>query len=248
MKRYAYMILSVFVLIVLWYIVSMTAKTAAIPYLHDVIRNISSQSLAEVFENLLVSLLRIFTGMIAVMILAVPLGISMGLNHRANDLMNGFTYILYPIPKVAFLPVILVLFGIGSMTAVVMVFLVLFFQCLVSVRDSILNVDVVLFNWLKSTGASKRQIIRHIILPSIVPSLLTWVRVGLGTSLAVLFFAENIATDKGIGFYILDSWSRIDYIDMYLGIIVLSISGFILFNLIEILENRALKYRKIIQK
>ncbi|MBN2853185.1 MAG: ABC transporter permease [Clostridia bacterium] len=248
MRKTIFTALSLILLILLWYIVSFLADTSAIPYFHQVIRHIDNLTLKEILLNLSVSLVRIFIGMILVVIIAVPLGIIMGLNRKANEFMNGFTYLLYPIPKVAFLPVILVLFGIGGMTAVIMVFLVLFFQCLVSVRDSIINVDTALFNWMKTTGATKSQMIYHIILPSIVPSLLTWVRVGLGTSLAVLFFAENIATDKGIGFFILDSWSRIDYMDMYLGIIFLSIAGFILFNLIGLLEKRALRYRKVIQK
>lgn len=76
------------------------------------------------------------------------------------------------------------------------------------------------------------------ILPAIAPNLLTALKISTGTSLSVLFFAENFATTKGLGYFIMDSWMKLAYVDMFAGIVMMSLLGVGLFNFIELLEKR----------
>jgi NitT/TauT family transport system permease protein len=96
---------------------------------------------------------------------------------------------------------------------------------------------------LISLGANKRQMLRWIILPSILPEMLTSLRVTVGTALSVLFFTETFGTDKGMGFYIVDAWMRLAYTQMYVGILILSLIGFILFFTIDRVEKKICKWK-----
>ena len=104
------------------------------------------------------------------------------------------------------------------------------------------NIDPTMYQVIKSAGANKWQVIHHVTLPAILPQLLTSVRISLGTAVSVLFFVEGYGTEYGLGYYILDAWSRINYIDMYLGIMVISLMGFVLFILIDFLSDQLCKW------
>lgn len=123
----------------------------------------------------------------------------------------------------------MLLFGLGDISKVVLILLILVFQVIVAVRDAVLNISPEIYHPMQSLGASRRQVFVHITLPAILPELLTSLRLSVGTALSVLFFAEGYGTRYGIGYYILDAWMRIDYIGMYAGILAIGLLGFVLF-------------------
>jgi NitT/TauT family transport system permease protein len=88
-----------------------------------------------------------------------------------------------------------------------------------------------------SLGANQFQVIKEIIFPAIIPSILTSLRLGIGTAISILFFTENFGTEYGMGYFIMDAWMRISYINMYSGIIILSLLGLTIFITIDFLEN-----------
>ena len=91
---------------------------------------------------------------------------------------------------------------------------------------------------LRVLGASFAQIVRHIIVPASLPKFITAVRVAMATAISVLFFTETFGTQYGIGYYIMDAWLRVNYLDMYAGIVVLSTMGLLLFALLDWAERR----------
>jgi NitT/TauT family transport system permease protein len=91
---------------------------------------------------------------------------------------------------------------------------------------------------IKSLGGHGFQVYKHVILPAILPNLFTSIRVSIGISISVLFFAENYATNLGIGYFIMDSWLKLDYTAMFSGIVLISLMGTFLFNIIDILERK----------
>jgi NitT/TauT family transport system permease protein len=127
----------------------------------------------------------------------------------------------------------MLLWGMRDGSKVAIIFLIIVFQVIVSVRDGVYNIDSSMYQVTKSAGASGSQIIWHVTLPAILPELFTSIRVSVGTAVSILFFVEGYGTKYGMGYYILNAWSRINYIDMYIGIIVISIIGFALFVLID---------------
>jgi len=183
-----------------------------------------------------VSLGRVAIALAAALAIAIPLGMAIGRVGYLDKLFTPVTYLLYPIPKIALLPLLMLLFGLGNLSKVLLVFLVLFFQILVSVRDAARDVPTQYLVSLKSLGATRWQSVRYVLMPALVPSLLSSLRIGTGTALAVLFFAETFGTTRGLGWFVMESWMRISYVDMFAGILCLGLVGLLLFAAIDLLQ------------
>ena len=108
-------------------------------------------------------------------------------------------------------------------------------QVIVSLSDAVKGIPENMYYSIYSLGGSWFQILKEIIIPASLINILTSIRVALGTAISVLFFTETFGTEYGIGYFIMDSWTRVNYIDMNSGIIVLSLMGIILFSTIDFL-------------
>ncbi|MFP4114235.1 MAG: ABC transporter permease [Spirochaetota bacterium] len=190
------------------------------------------------------SLLRVVGALVAAGALAVPVGLAMGRSRRADATLAPMAYVLYPVPKIALLPVLLLLLGAGDLTRVVLVSLVLFFQMLLAVRDGAKAVDERYLLSLDSLGGRPWDRLRHVIWPSVLPRLLTAMRIGTATAIAVLFFAETFFTSVGLGYFIMDSWMKLSYLDMYAGILAMSLLGLGLFVVIDRVDRRVGRWRR----
>ncbi len=182
------------------------------------------------------SLFRICVGLIASGIIALPLGIAMGRSRALDAILTPANYLLYPVPKIALLPVVLLIAGLGEASKITIVFLVLFFQVLVSVRDGTKNIEPDYLIQIKTLGAKRRHILLYVILPSLLPGLFSSLRVATGTAISVLFFAETFSGSTGLGFYIMDAWIRVAYGEMFAGILTISILGLGLMSLEDLIE------------
>lgn len=220
----------------IWYFSFIVMDTTVIPNPIIVYQNLSKLMDNNVYIHILYSLRRIGIGLFLSLFVGVPLGIVMAYSKFLNKLFYPLIYFSYPIPKTALLPVAMLLWGMRDGSKIVIIFLIIVFQVIIAVRDSVNNIDSSLYLVTASAGASKFQIISHVTLPAIMPALLTSIRVSLGTAVSVLFFVEGYGTKYGMGYYIVDAWSRIDYIGMYQGIILISVVGFFLFLLLDLLE------------
>jgi NitT/TauT family transport system permease protein len=124
-----------------------------------------------------------------------------------------------------------------------MIILIIVFQIIISSRDAVKSIPEETFRSLQSLGASKLQTFTEIILPASLPEVLTATRLALGTAVSILFFTETFGTQYGMGYFIMDSWMRVNYLDMYAGIVILSFMGFCIFTAIDIVEGYACKWR-----
>ena len=184
------------------------------------------------------SLMRIVLGLFAAVAVGYPIGVLMGYFPRVNRLLAPILYLTYPVPKIALLPVVMLLFGVGERSKLLLVFLIIVFQVVVAVRDAVATIPAQTYAPLRVLGASFAQIVRHIIVPASLPKFITAVRVAMATAISVLFFTETFGTQYGIGYYIMDAWLRVNYLDMYAGIVVLSMMGLLLFILLDWTERR----------
>nr|WP_245535195.1 ABC transporter permease [Selenomonas infelix] len=184
------------------------------------------------------SLMRIVLGLFAAVAVGYPIGVLMGYFPRVNRLLAPLLYLTYPVPKIALLPVVMLLFGVGEWSKLILVFLIIVFQVVVAVRDAVAAIPSETYAPLRVLGASFVQIVRHIIVPASLPKFITAVRVAMATAISVLFFTETFGTQYGIGYYIMDAWLRVNYLDMYAGIVVLSAMGLLLFVLLDWTERR----------
>ncbi|MDD7438648.1 MAG: ABC transporter permease subunit [Bacteroidales bacterium] len=186
--------------------------------------------------HLWASLRRLLIGLPIALIIGILIAWLMYRWRGMGRIMSAFTYLAYPIPKLALLPIVMLIAGLGDSGKVTMIVLIILFQVIVNVRDSLANIPRESFLITTSLGASPWQLFYHVLIPATLPDILSTLRVAIGTSISVLFVTETYGTDKGMGYFIIDSWMRFDYLDMYGGIIVLSIAGFILFVLTDLLE------------
>ena len=116
--------------------------------------------------------------------------------------------------------------------------MIVFFQILATTRDGARNLEKEYIASVKSLGASSWDLYAHVYFPGTLPEILTSLRLGLGTAMAVLFLTETYATQQGIGYYIMDALSKMAYIDMFAGIIAMALMGFFLYLLIDAIEKR----------
>lgn len=162
-----------------------------------------------------------------------------------RSLLNPLMYFLYPIPKMAFLPVVMLSFGLGNPTTITMIVLIIVFQMMINVRDGINSIPVENYHILLVLGANKWQCFKNVTFPAALSQILSSIRVALGTATAILFITETHGTRYGMGFYIMDAFNRINYVDMYAGIVILSLVAFMLFLLVDTLDAIFLKWAKL---
>ncbi|WP_099221945.1 ABC transporter permease [Listeria costaricensis] len=182
------------------------------------------------------SLYRILIAIAVSLLIGVPLGILIGVNKWCDRIFSPILYMIYPIPKVAFLPVFMILYGLGDFSKIMLIIWIIVFQIILSVRDGISQIEPRYFQVMTSLYAGRWQTFRHLLFPAVLPQILSGLRVCIGIALASLFFAENYATDYGLGYYIMNAWSMIDYPDMFCGILALCLLGYLLFKCIDGLE------------
>jgi NitT/TauT family transport system permease protein len=106
------------------------------------------------------------------------------------------------------LPVIVLLFGLGDISKIVLITLILFFQVLVSTRDGVRSINTKYYDSVESMGGTQADIFRHAVFPAALPHSFTAIRISTGTAISVLFFAESFATTTGLGYLIMDAWAR----------------------------------------
>lgn len=247
MKRYSYKnyALGFVIILVLWYTAAGISRLPLIPSPEIVFKNIFLNFTSDIFLHLLFSLRRVVEGILISIILGAPLGIIMGYNIKVDKYLSPVIYFLYPVPKIALLPLVMLLFGLGEVSKVIMIAIIIVFQIIVASRDAVKNISKEYYYTLYSLGAGQFSIIQQVVLPAVQPEIMTSIRVTIGTAVSILFFTETFGTEYGMGYYIMDSWMRVNYVDMYSGIVVLSFMGVVLFICMDIIEKWLCKWKSI---
>jgi len=233
------------VVLLLWCFLHITVQSNAIPSPFQTILNFIEIFPGELSIHLLVSFLRILVAILISLVAGSLIGLWIGMSKKADELISPVVYILYPIPKIAFLPILMILFGLGNTPKIFLIITIVIFQIIVAVRDGVKEIPKELFYSVVSLGLNKLQIYRHLIVPYVLPKIITAIRISVGVSISVLFYGENFATTYGIGYFIMDSWIKVNYVEMFSGILALSIMGFLIFKFIDVIEDRLCGWIKI---
>lgn len=220
-----------------WFLLAFILSTTVLPGPLTVYGGFDQVVNGKLLLHIGASLGRVAAGLSAALILGVPVGLIMASSSAVNRILHPLVYFSYPVPKTALLPVSMLLLGLGNGSKILIIVLTTVFQVIVAVRDAAEHVDQGIYYVAKSAGAGRGIILKEITLPAVLPELFTSIRIGTGTSLAILLIVEAYGTRWGIGYYILDAWSRINYIQMYGGIVVMSVVGAALFWILDGLQN-----------
>ncbi|HWT27516.1 MAG TPA: ABC transporter permease subunit, partial [Mobilitalea sp.] len=153
----------------IWLVAYLLTDTTVIPNPFQVYKNFGTVLTDHMLIHILYSLRRIGIGLALSLVIGVPTGILMASSKKANRLLYPLIYFSYPIPKTALLPIAMLVLGMRDGSKVAIMFLVIVFQVIVSVRDSVCNIDPRMYQVIKSTGANRGQIIWHVTLPAILP-------------------------------------------------------------------------------
>ncbi|MBR6343731.1 MAG: ABC transporter permease [Selenomonadaceae bacterium] len=229
-------------LLALWYLIAQAAELPILPSPERVAERLAGIFLSDIAVHGAYSLWRITAGLCLAILIGFPLGMIMGYFPKADRYLAPIVYLTYPIPKIALLPILMLLAGLGELSKILMIFLIIVFQVVVAVRDGIHAIPKEIYEPLVSLGASFGEIFREILWPASLPKFLTAVRVAMATAISVLFFTETFGTQYGIGYFIMDAWLRVNYLDMYAGIIVLSGIGLLLFGLLDFVEYQTCRW------
>ncbi|MEK3728055.1 MULTISPECIES: ABC transporter permease [unclassified Lysinibacillus] len=246
MKKTYSIVIAAIMIILLWHLSSIALNKPFLPSPFKAgLSFLTVVTNGDLTPHFVISSYRVAIGIGCALLLAIPTGLLMGWNNKIDLILSPLLYVLYPIPKVVFLPIILVLFGLGDAPKIILIAFVLYFQLVVVIRDAAKGIPYDQKQVIRSLNATKLQTLSHLTLPYCLPSVMTSLRASLGTALAILFIAETFASFSGLGYYILNRMDSRDYLAMYAGVIGLALLGGGLYALINIAENTACKWYKL---
>jgi ABC-type nitrate/sulfonate/bicarbonate transport system permease component len=191
-----------------------------------------------IWPHLAVSSTEFGLGFVAALSIGVPLGLAIGMFRRVDDFVSMLLFGIYSTPKAAIAPLIILVFGIGLESKVILVFLLAFFSFVVSTMAGVHAAQARHIDIARSFGASRWLEFRSVILPTTFPFILTGLRIGVGRALVGVVVAEELAANEGIGHYIEFYGVFLDTARVMLGVIILGMFGLLLGEVVRRIEKR----------
>jgi len=239
-------IVSPIFLLLLWEVLSRTGMidtrffpppSAIIGTLFDMVAN------GSLVKHVGVSLYRIFVGFLAGVIPGVIIGLLMGLYSPIRHLMQPIVMALMPIPTLALLPMIIILFGIGDLSKVVTIAGSVFFPVVINTAAGVMNIDQIYLDVANNYGAGKLQFFYKIALPGALPVMLEGIQMGQAIALLTIVAAEMMGATSGIGYLIWTSYKAFLLQEMYVGLILISFFGYLFSVLLRGFQKKLLPWR-----
>lgn len=195
------------------------------------------------WEHIGISFLRVVLGLGLGILIGVPIGLAMGLNNLSRGVFDPIVEFFRPIPPLAFIALVIVWFGIGELSKVVILFFAALWIMIIAARAGVLGVKVSKVHAAYSLGASKLQILKNVIIPNALPEIFTGTRVALGVCWGTLVAAEIVGSNKGLGAmtWLASKFLRMDVV--VVGIIIIGAIGFFLDVMMRKLEARLIPWR-----
>ena len=195
------------------------------------------------FKHLAPSLSRLIVGAIIGVSIGVSVGVLIGLFSYIRSGMVPLVAAIFPIPKIALLPLFVIWFGIGEGSKYALIAFGTFTPTVVATYGAVDNVDRTLIRMGQSFGISWLSIVRKIILPGAMPGILSGLRISLAIAIILLVAAEMLGAEYGIGAYILEAGSLYDLERLFAGVVILSLLGVIVSAIIGAIERKLLGWR-----
>lgn len=181
---------------------------------------------ASLWEHVSASLSRILVAAGIAIALGVPLGLLMGLNRWAKGILSTPVEIYWPLPPLAYLPLLIIWLGIGETSKITLLTMAMFAPVLLSAQAGVKSLPVERVQAALSLGAGQWQLLIDVVLPSALPEILTGIRIALGVGWSTLVAAELIAATKGIGYMIMSASHFLATDAVFVGIGVIAACAF----------------------
>ena len=193
-------------------------------------RNIS------LWEHVGTSVKRVLLGVFFGALAGIPLGFAMGLNSAARGLFDPIVEFVRPIPPLALIPLVILWLGIDEVAKVFLLFLAALFIMLIAARAGVSSVQISKVHAAYSLGATKAQVLRHVILPNALPEIFTGLRISMGVCWGTLVAAELVAADQGVGSMMMIAKNFLQTDVVVIGIIIIGAIGFAIEIFMRLLE------------
>ncbi|MBC3919440.1 ABC transporter permease subunit [Undibacterium sp. CY18W] len=194
-------------------------------------------------QHLAWSLLRVFGAFFLAAISAVPLGLLMGTNRIVRGIFDPLLEFYRPLPPLAYLPLIVIWFGIDETAKILLIYLACFAPIAVATRAGVIKVASEQLHAALSMGASQWQLLRHVILPAALPDILTGLRIAIGFGWTTLVAAEMVAATAGVGQLVLNASSFLRTDIVIMGIILIGIVAYLFDLLMRRLEHKLVPWK-----
>nr|WP_176705530.1 ABC transporter permease [Arthrobacter sp.]AXV46647.1 ABC-type nitrate/sulfonate/bicarbonate transport system, permease component [Arthrobacter sp.] len=180
----------------------------------------------ELWGHMWASIKRLFLGFWLGLVPAIILGVIMGLSRPVRSALQPLVSGTYPIPKSALLPLILLIFGLGEMSKIVMVAIGVFYPVILNTISGVMQVAPIYYDVAKNFNASRWRVFKTVAVPGAMPSIMTGIELGAGMGLILIAIAEMMGAKEGLGFMIWNAWQLFSVETMYVGIFVIAIMGY----------------------
>jgi taurine transport system permease protein len=198
---------------------------------------------ATLWEHVSASLVRILSAAAIAIVLGIPVGIFMGLNRWVKGIFDTPIEFYWPLPPLAYLPLMIIWLGIGEASKIVLLSLAMFAPVVLSAQAGVRSLPIERVNAALSLGANRWQLFTDIVLPSALPEILTGIRIALGVGWSTLVAAELIASTKGIGYMIMSASHFLATDAVFVGIAVIALCAFAFTYAMRILEKRLVPWK-----
>ena len=190
-----------------------------------------------------ITLRRLVIGFILAAVPAILIGLLMGMNRTARIVLSPLVTALYPVPKIALVPMVVILFGIGETSKYAVVVISVFFLVAINTMAGVMNVDGRFFDIARNNGARKWDLVWTVAVPAALPSIFTGINLGLGFALTVIVGTELLLPQGGIGALIWQSYQLYDIPTIFAGLIVVALLGWGFSTLLFELERQLIPWR-----
>lgn len=194
-------------------------------------------------QHLLASMQRLIAAFVLAVVSAVPLGLLSGYNNKVRAVLTPIIEFYRPLPPLAYYTLLVLALGINDESKIALLYLACFSPIYISCMAGVINVKQDFINSALTVGASPTQVFFKVIFPSCLPGMFTGIRTAVGVAYTTLVAAEMVAASSGIGWMVLDAknWFRSDVI--FVGIIVMGITGILIDFVIRLIEAKLVPYR-----
>lgn len=198
----------------------------------------------ELLYNTYVSVQRVVVGFVAGSIPGIILGIGMGLSPVFRSAIEPMIAATYPIPKLALMPLILLVFGIGETSKIFTIAIGVFYLVVINTMAGVLNIDKIYLDVAKNFGASRKNFYLTVALPGALPMIFAGLKLGMGMALILIVAAEMSAAKAGVGWMIWRSYDMFAIEPMFVALITLSVLGYIFALLLDRIEELVLPWKR----
>ena len=195
------------------------------------------------WEHTWISTLRVFGAFLLACVIGIPLGIAMGMSPLARGIFDPPIEFYRPIPPLAYLPLMIIWFGIDELSKVLLSFLSVLAPLVLGARAGVRSAAIEQIHAAYSFGATRWQVIRMVILPAAMPEIITAMRVGIGFGWTTLVAAEMVAATSGLGYTVLSASRFLQTDIVIMGIVVIAIIAYAFDHLVRFVERRVVPWK-----